>query len=107
MTKEADAKYASAMIASWAKRYIDLNKQEEMPEGEVKTQIGDKGFITEVTAGRHHIIADEPPSVGGTDNGPTPYGYLPAGLGACTAMTLRMYAGAHGNTMPNRTADIY
>lgn len=92
LSKEADAKYAASMIANWASRYIEVNEAVEAPEGEVWTQIGAKGFTTEVISGRHHLIADEPPSVGGADEGPTPYGYLLSGLGACTAMTLRMYA---------------
>ncbi len=45
-----------------------------------------------MAAGPHSLIADEPKNVGGTNSGPTPYGYLVAGLGACTSMTIRMYA---------------
>ena len=50
------------------------------------------GFRTEVEVGGHHLVVDEPTAVGGTDHGPTPYEMLLAGLGACTAMTLRIYA---------------
>ena len=50
------------------------------------------GFRTEVDVGGHHLVVDEPVPVGGTDAGPSPYEMLLAGLGACTAMTLRLYA---------------
>jgi putative redox protein len=50
------------------------------------------GFRTEVDVGGHHLVVDEPVAVGGTDAGPTPYEMLLAGLGACTVMTLRLYA---------------
>jgi putative redox protein len=50
------------------------------------------GFRTEVEVGGHHLVVDEPIAVGGADEGPTPYEMLLAGLGACTAMTLRIYA---------------
>ncbi|WP_370088783.1 alpha/beta fold hydrolase [Ekhidna sp.] len=92
MQNEKDARYVGSIISSWSSRYIEQKEQDEAPEGEVWTRIGEKGFTTEVIAGRHQMIADEPPSVGGADEGPTPYGYLLAGLGACTAMTMRMYA---------------
>jgi putative redox protein len=50
------------------------------------------GFAQEIHAGRHRIVADEPLSVGGTDTGAAPYELLLAALGACTSMTLGMYA---------------
>jgi putative redox protein len=52
----------------------------------------ESGLRQEVTAGRHTLLADEPQSAGGTDAGPDPYALLLAALGACTAMTLRLYA---------------
>lgn len=54
------------------------------------------GFAVDVYAGRHHVRGDEPVEVGGTDTGPTPYDFLLAGLGSCTAMTVRMYANRKG-----------
>lgn len=53
---------------------------------------GPSGFITEIEAGSHRLVADEPAAAGGSDQGPDPYALLLASLGACTAMTLRMYA---------------
>ena len=54
------------------------------------------GYRTEVAAAGHTLVADEPPSVGGTDAGPSPYDFLLGAIGACTAMTVRMYAGRKG-----------
>src|SRR5262249_30613169 len=50
-----------------------------------------EGFRTQITAGAHTIIADEPKKAGGQDNGMSPYDLLLAALGACTAMTLKLY----------------
>jgi uncharacterized OsmC-like protein len=54
------------------------------------------GLVQEIQAGRHTLLADEPVAAGGTDAGPDPYALLLAALGACTSMTLRMYAGRKG-----------
>ena len=61
-----------------------------MNEVRVKLPLKD-GFRTQITAGQHQLIADEPKAAGGTDEGPSPYELLLAALGACTAMTLKMY----------------
>ena len=92
-----DAEYAAGVIAAWASRYVDLvapEPPEGAPEGVVRVSEADpEGFLQDVAAGpRHHALADEPRSFGGTDRGMSPYGFLAAGLGACTSMTIRMYA---------------
>jgi uncharacterized OsmC-like protein len=61
-----------------------------MNEVRVKLPLKD-GFRTQITAGQHQLIADEPKEAGGTDEGPSPYELLLAALGVCTAMTLKMY----------------
>lgn len=63
---------------------------------EVEVRVGGSGFRAEISTRGHTMVADEPASLGGTGTGPTPYDYLAAALGACTAMTLRMYADRRG-----------
>lgn len=93
LTDEADANYAGQVIASWAARYLEIPRR-ETPEThhQVAVSLGNEGYTTEMVAGKHMLTADEPINLGGKDYGPSPYEYVSAGLGACTAMTLRMYA---------------
>lgn len=93
LTNKNDAFYVGNMIATWAKRYVDLpTKPKLQTHKQVVAQLGNNGFTTDIMAGRHGIIADESEEVGGADFGPSPYELLNASLGACTAMTLQMYA---------------
>lgn len=98
LSNKSDSIYAGNMIASWAKRYIDL------PEVEVlKTNLqvvasldNDDDFTTQLKLGNHYMVADEPINYGGNDFGPSPYELVSAGLSACTAMTIQMYAKRKG-----------
>jgi putative redox protein len=62
----------------------------------VVTESGAGPYGQRITAGGHQLAADEPAAIGGSDSGPTPYDLLLAGLGACTAITVRMYADRKG-----------
>ncbi len=93
LTRRADAEYVADIIAAWAGRYLTQRRPTSLPGGQVLVSEAGRGrFLQEVTMGKHHLIADEPKTVGGFDAGPGPYDLLLAGLGACTAMTVRMYA---------------
>ncbi|NNE81771.1 MAG: OsmC family protein [Silicimonas sp.] len=96
ITRPDDAEYAAEVIAAWSGRYLDLKPPAPppgAPEGIVRVSEADEnGFLQDVNAGpEHHTLADEPLAYGGTNKGMTPYGFLSAGLGACTSMTIRMY----------------
>ncbi|MEF8864790.1 MAG: bifunctional alpha/beta hydrolase/OsmC family protein [Salinibacter sp.] len=92
LTDRSDAEYLGVVMGAWAEKYVDRSVSE--PQGadaDVVTRTG-ASYRTEVQAGRHSLVGDEPEDVGGADDGPTPYGFLLSALGSCTGMTLRMYA---------------
>jgi putative redox protein len=95
LTEREDAAYVAGVLAAWADRYLpaiddDLHAP---PQGEVTVRETLEGtFPQHVAAGRHRLRADEPEKVGGADTGPDPYSFLLTSLGACTTMTIRMYA---------------
>ena len=93
LTNKDDANYAGNVIASWVKRYIEFPKIDKLEtDKQVVVRLEGDGYTTEIQADDHSIIADEPVSFGGNDFGPSPYELLNASIGACTAMTLKMYA---------------
>ncbi|MDH3703762.1 MAG: alpha/beta fold hydrolase [Alphaproteobacteria bacterium] len=97
LSRHEDAIYVATVLSGWASRYLPEDEEAAddapaEPGTVIVRETGDGKFQNEIVNGPHRLLADEPPSVGGADTGPTPYGYLLAGLGACTSMTVRMYA---------------
>jgi putative redox protein len=94
LARRRDARYAAEVIATWSQRYLGTPAESpEQPPGEVVVAETGRGtFQQSIIVGGHHLVADEPVSVGGLDSGPSPYDLLLGALGACTAMTMRLYA---------------
>ena len=96
LTRKRDAVYVARVLSAWASRYVGEDLEGDAlvaPEGEVWVrETGEGRFAQQIAAGPHPLGADEPVSYGGLNSGPSPYDFVLAGLGACTSMTLRLYA---------------
>ncbi|AGW93872.1 MULTISPECIES: bifunctional alpha/beta hydrolase/OsmC family protein [Cupriavidus] len=97
LTRKEDADYVADTIAAWSQRYLGIDTS-SLPaavaeEGLVRVEENHVGrYQQRVIVGPHRLVADEPVSFGGLNGGPGPYDLLLGALGACTAMTMRMYA---------------
>lgn len=110
LTRREDADYAAAVIATWASKYLDRVEPpvDAAPaDGVVRVaETGQGKFQARVQAGGAVLMADEPISVGGLASGPTPYELVAAGLGACTVMTLRLYAERKGLPLDRASVEV-
>lgn len=94
LSRAADSEYVANTISGWASRYIpkiDIETPKVL-NGHIVVSELDHKFQQQIFSDHHHWFADEPTRVGGQNTGPDPYEHLLAALGACTAMTIRMYA---------------
>ncbi|WP_430907338.1 bifunctional alpha/beta hydrolase/OsmC family protein [Maribacter sp. 2-571] len=103
LMKKADSLYAGQVIAGWAQRYISAPEKAVLKSKHnvVASLDAEDGFTTNMKVGNHYVTADEPLDVGGNDYGPSPYEFVSAGLSACTAMTIQMYAKRKGWPVEN------
>ena len=98
LSDRRDSAYAADVIAAWASRYLEAARPNEdadeskAPREVVVRETRNRKFQQTVTVGPHQSLADEPSTSGGDDTGLAPYDFLLAGLGACTSMTMRLYA---------------
>jgi len=109
LSRREDAFYAGQLLAAWAERYVDVKPDEipATPAGRVLVRETREGkFTNQIIVGRHVIRADEPVAAGGLDSGLSPYDLLCAALGACTAITLRLYADMKGIPLERVTVEL-
>jgi putative redox protein len=109
LTRRRDALYAANVIAAWAERYVETAPGEATSEEARLVTVsatGEGKFQQAVVVGPHRLLADEPVAAGGMDTGLAPYDLLSAALGACSAMTLRLYADQKGLPLTGVTVTL-
>ncbi len=110
LSRHQDAVYVAEVLAAWASRYLQTTTPVET-SGHTHAAVrveetGASKFQQKITTGKHQLLADEPESVGGADTGPSPYDYLSVALGACTTMTMRMYADHKGYDIGKLSVEV-
>lgn len=110
LTNPKDAVYVGRMIACWAERFlVDEHPAAPVPKASAPVVVAETGqgtFLNHVVVGDHRFLADEPVDIGGFDAGPSPYDLLGAALGACTSMTLRLYADRKKLALDHVTVEV-
>ncbi len=98
LSRKEDSIYVGNVIAGWASRYLEIPEEPILKSNhQVVAKLDNmEEFTTQLKVGKHYLVADEPETIGGNDFGPTPYGYITAGLSSCTAMTIKMYVARKG-----------
>ncbi|MDE3027361.1 MAG: OsmC family protein, partial [Paracoccaceae bacterium] len=111
LSRDEDAEYAAEVITAWSRRYLTLAPEPmrpAAPEGVVRVaEAGTGAFRQDVmVGGKHQLVIDEPETMGGGDLGPSPYQLLSAALGACTSITLRLYAKRKAMPLAQVTVEV-
>ncbi len=109
LTKPADADYAAEVICAWSSRYVGMaaDTPDEAADGAVMVEdTGAGAYQVQVAVHGARFFSDEPVDVGGLGSGPSPYELLAAGLGACTCMTIRLYAARKGWPLERARAHV-
>ncbi len=108
LRRGADSAYVGAVLAAWAERYLPAAAADPAaPESGTVVVADEGGYARRIQAGPHVLRADEPVHLGGTDTGPGPYDLLLASLGACTSITIRMYADRKGLPLEQITVGLH
>ena len=96
LSNREDSLYVGSVLGAWVAKYLKISEKKypklDLSDNRVVARTGKTGFRTEIMANGHSLVADEPIPAGGANSGPTPYDLLVSALGACTGMTIRMYA---------------